>query len=186
MQPQRTSAHDAPENYSSVLAKMDRPAGLITLVGCSCTILAAFTPWLEDLVFRVSVVEMRIPGVGIVLAVLAVISGGIAVGVLLRRPAPAGVAVILVASAIVQVGLAIWGGADVLRAIGNADSHLVPMRAIGTGAYIAVLGSLTTLAGGILAWKRRAPPSSLRHPSELELPVRSQARGVPGRPQRPG
>jgi hypothetical protein len=185
MQPQRASVEVAPEDHSSAVAKIGRPAGLITLAGCSCTILVAFLPWLENLVFGVSAAGTQVHVAGIVLTALAVISGGIAAAVLLRRPAPAGVAIILVASALAQIGLAIWGAAGVLHAISNTDSHMVLIRAIGTGAYISVLGSLTTLAGGILAWKRRAPPADSAL-SDLGLAGRSPARGAPGRRQRPG
>jgi hypothetical protein len=184
MHPQRASIEVAPEHYSFAVARTSRLAGLITLAGCSCTILVAFLPWLETLVFGVSVASTQIHVAGIALTALAVVSGGIAASVLLRRPAPAGVAIILLASALVQVGLTIWGGANVLLAISNTDSHLVLIRAIGTGAYIVVLGSLTTLAGGILAWKRRAPPADSAL-SDLGLPGRSPATGAPGRRQRP-
>ena len=171
MQPQRA------------LVRGGRRAGLITLTGCSCTILAALLPWLESIVFGVSVVGTQIQMAGLVLTALALISGGIAVAVLLKRPAPARVAIILLASALAQVGLALWGGANALLVISNADSHLVLIRAIGTGAYLAMLGSLTTMAGGVLAWKRRAP--LIDSATDLVLPRRSQTRGVPGRPQRP-
>ena len=184
MQPQRASVEVAPEDSSSAGAKIGGAAGLMTLAGCSCTILVAFLPWLENLVFGVAVVGAQIHLAGIVLTALALISGGIAAAVLLRRPAPAGVAMILLSSALVQVGLAIWGAANVMLAISDTDSHLVLIRAIGSGAYLAVLGSLTTLSGGILAWRRRASPAGSAF-SDLGLAGRSPARGEPGRRQRP-
>ena len=155
MPSEKASLQFASEEESTVPADLDRTAGVITIVGCLATFLAAFLLWVEKAIFGVSLTALAIHDAGELLAVLAAISAGIAGAVLLRRLATAGLAMILIVLAVAQLGLAIWDGATILRAIGQADSHLVLISAIGTGAYLGVLGTVITLAGGILAWTKR-------------------------------
>jgi hypothetical protein len=155
VQLKRAPLRFAREDDSAVPADLDRTAGITTLAGCSITILAAFLPWVEKAAFGVSLTTMGIQGAGILLTVLAMISAGIAIVVLLRRPATAWVAIILTVLALALLGLAIWEGVDIVRAIDQVDSHQVLISAIGTGAYLGVLGSVITLVGGILAWTTR-------------------------------
>lgn len=98
----------------------------------------------------------RLPEVVLALAALAVLSALIAIGVLLRRPAPSAVALGLLALALAQLCLAAWNAVSLLQLLALNDSRLVVGRAIGTGVYMALLGASLTLAGGILAWRRRA------------------------------
>jgi hypothetical protein len=98
---------------------------------------------------------MRIQGASIVLAVLAMISAVIAIVVLLRRQPSSGVAILLMGLAAAQLGLATWNGVNTLYAINQVDSHLVLMNAIGSGAYLGVLASAITVAGGVFAWTTR-------------------------------
>jgi hypothetical protein len=155
VQLKRAPLRFAREGDSAVPADLDRTAGITTLAGCSTAILAAFLPSVEKAAFGVSLTTMVIQGAGILLAVLAMISAGIASVVLLRRPATAGVAIILIVLALGQLGLAIWDGVNIVHAIDQVDSRQVLISAIGTGAYLGVLGSVITLAGGILAWTTR-------------------------------
>jgi hypothetical protein len=132
-----------------------RTAGVTTLVGCSITILATFLPWVEKVAFGVSLTTIGFQTAGILLAFLAMISAGIASAVLLRRPAAARVAIVLVLLAVTQLGLAIWDSANIVQAIGQVSSHQVLISAVGTGVYAAVLGPVVTVVGGILAWTTR-------------------------------
>jgi hypothetical protein len=145
----------APADQSALPADVDRTAGVVTVVGCLATFLAALLPWLLQAFLSVSLAAAAIQRAGVVLAVLAVISAGVAAAALFRKAATAGVAMALIALALTQLGLAIWNGAAILQAIEHAGSHQVLINAIGTGAYGGVLGSAITLAGGILAWWRR-------------------------------
>ena len=126
-------------------------AGVLSLVGCAFTIVSAFLPWVEVAVSGISLAGLGVQPGAILLAVLAAISAGIAGAVLFRRPAVVGVVVALVVLAVVELGLAIWDAVNIVQAIGQMQSSGVFIGAIGTGAYGAVIGSLATLAGGILA-----------------------------------
>ena len=90
------------------------------------------------------------------------VSASIAGVVLFRGPATAKVAITLIVLAALQLGLAIWFGSSILLAIAQVNSHLVLISAIGTGAYLSVLGSALTLVGGVLAWTGRATKMSVR------------------------
>jgi hypothetical protein len=152
----------AHEGVTAVPADLDRTAGFITLVGCSITFLAFVMPWLEETAFGVSVPALGTHAAGIPLAFLTIVSAGIAGVVLFRGPATPKVAITLVVSAALQLGLAIWFGSSIVLAIEQANSHLVLISAIGTGAYMSVLGSTLTLVGGVLAWTGRALKTSVR------------------------
>ena len=152
----------AREGVSTVPAHLDRTAGFITLVGCSGTFLAFLLPWLEETAFGVSAPALGNHAAGIPLAFLTIVSASLAGVVLFRRPATPMAAVILVVSATLQLGLAIWFGSSIVVAIEQANSHLVLISAIGTGAYMSVLGSALTLVGGLLAWSGRAVKTSQR------------------------
>jgi hypothetical protein len=145
----------APEDGIAVPVEVDRTAGVITIVGCLAMLLASILPWVDRAALSVSLTGTEIQDAGILIAILALISMGLAGAVLLRRPATAGLATLLIVLAVAQVGLAIWDGMAILHAISKADSHQILIRAIGTGAYAGVMGSVTTLAGTILAWARR-------------------------------
>jgi hypothetical protein len=142
--------------HAVVPATAARKAGFITLVGCSATILGTSAPWLLRTVLGVSVTTSRIHDAVPALAALAVLSAGLASFVLLRRPAPAAVAIALVALALGQLWLGIWNAVNVLQAIDLVDSRLVLDRAIGTGVYLSLLGASLTLGAGVLAWRKRA------------------------------
>jgi hypothetical protein len=64
---------------------------------------------------------------------------------------------LLMVLAAAQVGAAIWLGGAVLGEIRGAHPNLVLISAIGTGIYMAGLGSACTLIGAILAWTGRSP-----------------------------
>jgi hypothetical protein len=147
--------------HKGVLVELDRTAGVITLAGCSSTFVAIFMPWVQVAAFGASAPAMGIQLAGIPLAILAIVSAGIASVARFRRPATARVAVTLVVLAVLQMGLATWFGSNIVLAIERVDSHLVLISAIGTGAYMSVLGSAVTLAGGVLAWTRRASKVSV-------------------------
>jgi hypothetical protein len=140
-------------------------AGVLTLVGCTFTIVSAFLPWAERAVFGISLTGLGVQGEAILLAVLAAISAGIAVAVLFRRPVVLSVVIALVVLAFAELGLAIWNALSIVHAIGQMQSRAVLIGAIGTGAYGAVLGSLATLAGGILAWPKRDVSHDSEEPS---------------------
>ena len=160
MQPESGRVQSAAADDVHIPTDHGRAAGVITLVGCFATILATLLPAIEPAVVGVSVSSRNIPAIAIPLAVLAVISAGIAGVVLLRRPVTARIALILIALAMAQLSLAIWFGSSIVRAIEQADSHLVFISAIGTGAYLSVLGSAITLLGGVLAWTGRHSANS--------------------------
>jgi hypothetical protein len=130
-------------------------AGVLTLVGCAFTIVSAFLPWVEEAVFGISIAGLGVQAGAILLAVLAAISAGLAVGVLFRRPALVIIVIALVVLAVVELCLAIWDAVNIVQAIAQTQSRAVFIGAIGTGAYGAVIGSLATLAGGILAGAKR-------------------------------
>lgn len=130
-------------------------AGVIILVGAGATLLGTASPWLLTVVLGISVVAAR-PDVVLVLAALAVLSGLIAMGVLLRRPAPPAVALGLIVLALAQLCLAAWDALSVLQGLAVDDPRLVAGRAIGTGVYMGLLGASLTVAGSILAWRSRA------------------------------
>jgi hypothetical protein len=125
------------------------------LAGCSLTILATLLPWLEDVALKVPLTTIEFQNAGTALAALSVISAGIAVFMLVRRPATAWVAIVLITLGVTQLCLAIWDAANIVNAIGQASSHQVLINAIGTGAYGTVLGSFVSAVGGILAWTTR-------------------------------
>jgi hypothetical protein len=129
-------------------------AGVTTLVGSSSLISAAFLPWVEKAAFGVSFTTLGIQDGAILQTVLAMISAGIA-AVLLQRPVAVRVAVILIVLAVAELSLAIWNAANIVHAIEVVDSHHLWISAIGTGAYLGVLGSVITCVGGILAWTKR-------------------------------
>ena len=130
-------------------------AGVLTLVGCTFTIVSAFLPWAEEAAFGISLAGLRVQDAAILLAVLAVISAVIAVVVLFRRPVVVRVVIALVVLAVAELGLAIWDAVKIVQTIEQMQTRDVLIGAIGTGAYGAVLGSLATLAGGILAPTKR-------------------------------
>ncbi len=125
------------------------------MVGCLGTLVAASLPWVEQTFLKVALTPSPIKGAGILLAILAMASAVIAGGVLFRRKATPQLAIVLIALAVAQVGVAIWNSVAILRDISNAGSHHLLISAIGTGVYVAVAGSGTTFAGGLLAWLDR-------------------------------
>lgn len=141
----------APKERAPEPAELDRTAGVITIVGCCATLLAPVLPIVEKALLSVTFPGVGIQGPAVLLILLAGVSAGLAGTVLLRRPATSTVALVLVVLAVAQVGLAIWDSATTLRAISQENSHQVLIRAIGSGAYLGVLGAAITLAGGILA-----------------------------------
>jgi hypothetical protein len=151
----------AHEEISAGSGDLDRTAGVITLAGCSSTFLATFMPVLLVWAVGASAPAIGNQAAGIPLAILAIASAGIASVVLFRRPAPARVGITLIVLAVLQLGLATWFGSSIVLAIERADSHLVLISAIGTGAYLSVLGSAMTLVGGVLAWTGRATKVSV-------------------------
>ena len=146
----------APAVEDAVPTNPNRAAAAFTLIGCSMVILGAILPWSDKVIFGVSLTTTGGVSAGILLAVPAMISAGIAGFVLLRRPATAGIAITLIGLAATQLGVGIWYGANVMHAIGGqVHSHQPLIGAIGTGAYLGVFGSLSNVAGGILAWTAR-------------------------------
>ena len=129
-------------------------AAVLTFVGCTFTIVSALLPWAQEAHFGVSLEGLGMRSGAVLLAVLAMVSAGIAV-VLLRLPVRVWVLLILVTLATSELGLSIWRAVNILHAIDQMQSSGIFIGAIGTGAYGAIIGSLATLAGGILAWTKR-------------------------------
>jgi hypothetical protein len=132
-----------------------RDAAAIIVGGCIMAILAAILPWIEKAAFGFSLTIPERESAGLLLGILAVISAGIAGALLFRGPASGHVAIFLIALAVAQLGVGIWFGVNIVDAIRQGQSHLVLLTAIGTGAYLAVLGSASTLVGSTLAWTTR-------------------------------
>ena len=137
------------------LAANDRSAAIVTLVGCATTVVASILPWGEKAAFGFSLMTGRDSNERILLAVVAVASAGLAATVILRRPTTGGVAILLLGLAVAQVGAAIWFSVSVVNELRSTHPHLIFINAIGTGVYVAGLGSLGTLFGAVLAWRRR-------------------------------
>jgi hypothetical protein len=133
-----------------------RTAGIIILVGTSCALVRVLLPWVEQAAFGVSVTRTQFEPAELLLVALAVISAVTAGFVLVRRPAPLSVALVLVLMACVQVGLAIWSAATIMQGIQH-ESGRVLANSIGTGVYLGLLGSGITLAGSIGAWLKKKP-----------------------------
>ena len=140
---------------AAVPADPDRTAGVITIVGSLFMLLAAILPLVDRSALSISLTGAEIQEAGVLIAILALISIGLAGAVLLRRAASPGLATLLIVLAVAQVGLATWDGMAILHAVSRADANQILIRAIGTGAYAGAMGSITTLAGAILAWTRR-------------------------------
>jgi hypothetical protein len=130
-------------------------AAAIIVGGCIMAILAAILPWIEKAAFGFSLTIPEREPAGLLLGVPAVISAGVAGALLFRRPASGRIAIFLIALAVTQLGVSIWFGLNIVDAIREAQSHLVLITAIGTGAYLAILGSASTLVGSTLAWTTR-------------------------------
>ena len=150
--PNEVLLQSAPKDKSLVSAHLDRTAGVTTIVGCVGTFLAAILPWGEKTFLNLSLTPSPIADAGLLLAILALASVVIAGAVLLRRPATARLATLLIALALAQVAVAIWDSVTILQELSSAGSHHLLLNAIGTGAYLGVAGSGTTFAGGIIAW----------------------------------
>jgi hypothetical protein len=136
-------------------AAHDRTAAILTLVGCAATLLASILPWGERAAFGFSLTTSQDGNARVLLAVLAVASAGFAASVILRHPATAWTAIVLLGLAVAQVGAAIWFGVSVVNEIRSTHPYLGFISAIGTGVYVAALGSVSTLCGAMLAWRRR-------------------------------
>jgi hypothetical protein len=132
-----------------------RVAAAIIVGGCIMAILAAVLPLIEKAAFGFSLTIPEREPAGVLLGVPAVISAGIAGVSLFRRPASRGLAILLIALAVAQLGVCIWFGLNIVEAIRQAQSRLVLISAIGTGAYLAMLGSASNLVGSTLAWTTR-------------------------------
>ena len=154
MQVTRRPIRLVPEDGHAVPEDLDLTAAVLTFVGGTAAVLSAFLPWLETAGLGIALLKVDAPG--LVLAALAVISMALAGFVLVRRSATPAVAVVLILLGAAQLGLASWHLADVVNAVRQVDSRLVLMSIIGTGLYMGVMGSMVTLAGGILAWTRRS------------------------------
>src|SRR4029077_18541562 len=118
-------------------------------------ILAALLAPVEKAAFGVSLMTAGRQLADVALTVLALTSATLAAVVLLRRPATGALASTLLLLAVGQLGAAIWAATSVLNSIRAIGDDQVFFTAIGTGAYLGVLGSLVTLAGGVLAWTNR-------------------------------
>jgi hypothetical protein len=140
---------------AAIPAEPGRTSAVLTLAGCAITLLAAILPWSEKATFGFSLTTAHGADARILLAALAVASATLAGTVLLRGQSTAGVAILLVALAVAQIGAGIWFGVTVINEVRGANPHLVLISAIGTGTYMAGLGSVSTLIGAVLAWLRR-------------------------------
>ena len=136
-------------------AVLARTAAVITFVGCALTLLASILPWGERATFGFSLTTVQGENARILLAVLAVASASLVAIVLLRRSYSPAAAIALVGLALAQVGASIWFGVNVVNEIRVAHPELLLISAIGTGVYMAALGSMGTLIGAIMAWTRR-------------------------------
>lgn len=135
---------------SALPADHDRTAAVLTLVGSVVTLLSTILPWGEKATFGFSLTTVQGENARIVLAVLALACASVAAAVIFRRANGGGVAILLVGLATGQVGAGIWFGVTVVNEIRAAHPHLVLVNAIGTGVYMAGLGSLCALVGAIL------------------------------------
>jgi len=151
----KTTPLEVVREEDSSPANAFRTARGITLAGCILTILSAFLPLMEKAAFGVSLTTAGLQYAGVALTVLAMISATLAGVVLLRRPATAALAGVLLLLAVTQLGLAIWSAVSILHSIRAISNDQVFFTAVGTGAYSGVVGSLMTLAGGVLAWTNR-------------------------------
>lgn len=127
----------------------------MTLVGGAMLLSASILPWGEKATFGFSLATAQGENARILLGALAVASASVGATVLFWRTYRAGVAIVLIGLAAVQVGASLWFGVTVVSEIRDVHPHLVLITAIGTGVYIAGLGSLCTLIGAVLAWTRR-------------------------------
>jgi hypothetical protein len=159
MQLQRAPIRLAPAHDRRLSGDRARIAAVLILVGSACQVLRLFLPWLEKSILAISLTNFDSPGTTIALVTLAVVAGGIAVYVFVRPPARAGVASLLILLALGQLGVALWHGYVFIHGIAD-DSHAVWAEAIGTGLYLCVIGAMTSLCGGVLAWTSRLAPST--------------------------
>lgn len=136
-------------------ADSDRTAAVVTVVGAAMLLLASILPWGEMAVFGFSLTTAHGENARILLGVLGVASGSAAAAVLFRRTYGTGVAIVLIGLAAAQVGASMWFGVVVVSDIRHTHPELVFFTAVGTGVYIAGLGSACTLIGAALAWTRR-------------------------------
>jgi len=133
----------------------DRTGAAVTLAGCLMTLVAAVLPWGEKATFGISLAATQGADARILLAALAAVSAGTAGAVLLWRPGTGVVALVLVGLAAAQIAAATWFGVNIVNQVREANPNLILINAIGTGLYMAGLGSVTTLAGATLAWAKR-------------------------------
>ena len=127
----------------------------MTLVGAAMLLLASILPWGEMATVGFSLTTAQGDDARFLLGVLAVASASAGATVLFWRTYSAGVAIVLIGLAAAQVGASMWFGVTVVSEIRQAHPQLVFVTAIGTGVYIAGLGSVCTLIGAVLAWTRR-------------------------------
>jgi hypothetical protein len=152
---------------SAMPADLDRTPAVLILVGSILTLLSTILPWGEKATFGFSLTTIQGENARIALAVLALASASIAVAVIFRRAYSAGVAILLVGLGVGQVGAGIWFGFTVMNEIRGAYAHLVLLNAIGTGVYMAGVGSVCALVGAVLARTRQRDLPDPQHPLRL-------------------
>ena len=134
-----------------------RLAGIVTVVGSSCTIVGTFLPWIEatDPSSGITLTKAGIEGhYAMLVDLLAVIATGIGGFVLFRRPASAAVVLTLTMLALAQLGLVIFVGSNLSRGVVQLQA-VGALASIGLGLYLSGLGTVVAVVGGILAWKKR-------------------------------
>ena len=154
MQFKRATAQFVREDDDPVRADLDRTAAVITLVGCGFLILGFIVPWVAKVASADSSTGTVVQPTFILLVPSVGISGHRldcappATGHNYHRNLAYGVG-----------GDTAWpgdmDGVSIMRSLHQVESHLVLISAIGTGAYLGMMGSVITLAGGVVAWTTR-------------------------------
>jgi len=155
MQLDRARRGGAPIDDRPLPADPARIAATLVVLGTACQIFRLFMPWVEKIVFSISLAKFDVAAAAVVLAALAVAGAGIAIFMLLQPPPTAAVATILIVLGLAQLGLALWHGFGVIHDL-NRSEHIWA-DAIGTGIYLGVIGAVSSLGGGMVAWSARAP-----------------------------
>jgi hypothetical protein len=135
---------------------INRLAGIVTLVGCSCAIAGSFLPWIEatdpasGTTFTRAGIEGHYAMLVDLLALIAAVIGGF---VILRRIGGAGLSLTLTMLAMAQLGLVIFVASNL--SLGVVQLQAAGATAgLGLGIYLTGLGAVIALAGGILVWRK--------------------------------
>lgn len=133
-----------------------RLAGIVTVVGSGCAIAGSILPWIEatDPASGITLTRAGIDGhYAMVVDLMAFIVAAIGGFVLPRRPASIAFVVAIVVLALAQLGLVIFVGSNLARGVVQLQAAGA-VASLGFGLYLAALGAIIELIGGILAWTK--------------------------------